>query len=464
MHPINLKTSSPSTQAATDQHVGNSIPTQANPIASQAQCLNSEPASEKKDRYIQSASSQTSPRASEKKLPNDDWTRIENALNIQNTTERDEALLKIAQDNDTSYYAFQDAIKALSTQEKKDQFWIARAKNKNLDTYDRVKAAQLISKANSSTKDAMLLEIAQESNIRYSELEDAIKALSTQEKKDQFWIARAKNQHLDAYDRVKAAQLISEANSSTKDAMLLEIAQESDIEEYDLKAAIEALSTEDKRDQACIARAKNQHLDAYDRIEATKGISSDNNSKKDEILFEIVQESDIDKYELEAAIKALSNDEKRDHCLIARAENQHLDADDRIEAATLISKAKSSTKDAILLKIAEFTNLPICYDALNALSNDEKHDHFWMARARNKNLATLDRIYEAKYISAANTILRNTVLIELYNEELSRGAEITDLERIIQAIQDQALQALAREALAAGEMVILTPTKSARKG
>ncbi len=209
MHPINIKTSNTSNKAAMHHSAGNTIPNQANPIDPRAGFLHGQKGSEKQERSIQSPASPASPRASEKKL-NEEPITLDQALSIKNPQERDAALLEIAKDINIFWTESEAAIRALSTPEKCDEAWIARATNTNLATYDRMDAALNISVAHSLIKDKVLLEIANNINLPYREHEALINGLSSQDKQDEAWIARATNPNLDGYEHMNAALNISD--------------------------------------------------------------------------------------------------------------------------------------------------------------------------------------------------------------------------------------------------------------
>ncbi len=182
--------------------------------------------------------------------------------------------------------------------------------------------------------------------------------------------------------------------------------------------------------------------------------------------MKIAKDSNTTYSERESAMRGLSTQEKRDEVWITRATDLNLDIYSRISAARNLSAAHASIKDEVFLEIAKDSNTGYSEreSAMRGLSTQEKRDEVWITRATDLNLDIYDRIDAARNLSAAhNTIIRNKVLIQLYNEALNQGQAGVQLEGIVNAIQDPELQALAREALAAGERVKLVSTKSARK-
>lgn len=203
MNPININIAKPSHTAAANPPAGNAVPSQANPIAPQAGSLNSQQGSGKKERSIQSASSQISPRASEKKLLEDPITRIRNARNIQNTEERDAVLIEIAKDSNISSDERMLALQLISNQEKQDQGWYRVALNSNEAVDFRIVAANNISDVNQ--KNTTLFEVTKLTSGHWVNRQFAVALISSQEKQDQGWSYLAQDQSLSLQHRKEAA-------------------------------------------------------------------------------------------------------------------------------------------------------------------------------------------------------------------------------------------------------------------
>lgn len=437
MNPININISNPASSAAANPLAGNAIPSQANPIVPQAGSLNSQQGSEKKERSIQG---RVSPRANENK-PN------EKPRTINKNPEVKKKLIEIVYNTKTSLSTRILAIQRLQrldSQEQYDECWIALAKTPNLELKDKNVILQNISEDN----------------------QGSVRQLFSDQ--DQPWIGLLEDSNLSLAKRLHAACKISDVNSVSKDGILLTIALDRNQTYTDRKNAILHMHSPEKRNEAWIGLLEDSNLSIEKRLYAADrsmgGVTHDSTKRRDEALLEISQNGHASFRECIDAIEAIATSEIRDQAWMHRANNVSLNPEKRFHAAVNISDAHTMDRDAALLDLIKTMHTSRERDAaIHALSSQEKRDEVWIARATDLNLGIIDRINAAIHISAAdNTILRNTVLIELYNEALNQGQGEARLERIVDAIQDPELQAVAREALEAGGPVRLGSTKSAR--
>jgi hypothetical protein len=168
----------------------------------------------------------------------------------------------------------------------------------------------------------------------------------------------------------------------------------------------------------------------------------------------------------QTALNGLSTEQEREEVFTHRARNENLyvsGSGGRIAAAKNIADAR--IKDEILLEIINSRGILIApHDleaAIQGLSSQGKREEVWIDRTRNSSLGTNDGITAARRISNANPILKSKALIGLYNSVIHE--EGAPLQKIINAILDQEMQDLARQALAGGDPIQLRAPKSARK-
>lgn len=214
--------------------------------------------------------------------------------------------------------------------------------------------------------------------------------------------------------------------------------------------------------QDLLSIAQDRCVTSTERFKAAQKINDQ--SLKDRAYLAIAQDIQADRKYRFICAALISNVVDQDQAWIVMAQDKNLKPSKRIEAAGAISQAFEEIRDAILLEIAKDCALDVS-DRMHAIVyiSADKKDQAFIAIAQDPNVTLSERKTIAEGIK--DQVSRDIALIHLFNDLISLGEEddVLEAEAIINHIQDPNLQALAREALAAGEIVRLMPAKSAPK-
>jgi hypothetical protein len=288
-------------------------------------------------------------------------------------TQKDHALLSLAQDGDIETPKRQQSASRIRDLKLRNQAWLAIAEDPKVDINNRLRVLKNITDA--KTKDTIYISIVQDRSMDVKERINILENIEDLKLKDDTLLSIAQEPDLETSERLALIEHIKNpeqrdfliepmigkpdfqpeylaqlaTDPKLKDKAWLAIVQDTKAAIWERKEAIQNITQDGIKDKAWLTIAQDRSVKIEDRLKAIENIT--HSELKPQAYLSIIQDPNVDIKTRQKYLKINKNPEFRNQAYLALVQDTKLDKEQRLNFASEITD--TNLKDQIYLCIAQ---------------------------------------------------------------------------------------------------------------